>query len=91
MNRENAKHYKVAIIGGGVSGLISTMEIAKAFGGENVVVFEKLNRVGKKILSTGNGSWTDKEITVTLNEEIGLKKCKKIAKSIIEASPVLSV
>ncbi len=44
---------KIAVIGGGASGL--TAAIAAAKNGAEVTIFEKLSRVGKKILATGNG------------------------------------
>ena len=43
---------KIAIIGGGASGLVAAIMSAK--NGE-VVLFEKDDRIGKKILQTGNG------------------------------------
>ncbi len=55
MIRENFKVFKVIIIGAGASGLVSAIELAKAFKGEDIALVEKFNRVGKKILSTGNG------------------------------------
>lgn len=44
---------KIGIIGGGASGM--TAAIAAARCGAEVTIFEKNNRVGKKILVTGNG------------------------------------
>ena len=44
---------KVAIIGGGASGLMAA--IAALENGNKVTIFEKNSRVGRKILSTGNG------------------------------------
>ena len=55
MIRENLKVFKAIIIGAGASGLVASIELAKVFKGENIALIEKLNRVGKKILSTGNG------------------------------------
>ena len=49
------KVYKVAIIGGGFSGLICAEKLSSRFGGENVLVLERNDRIGKKILATGNG------------------------------------
>ncbi len=47
--------WNVAIIGGGMSGLVSAIEIRRNYPEKSVVIFEKLDRVGKKILATGNG------------------------------------
>jgi predicted flavoprotein YhiN len=44
---------KIAVIGGGASGLMAAIAAAK--NGAQVSVYEKMNRVGKKILATGNG------------------------------------
>ncbi|MBR6737116.1 MAG: aminoacetone oxidase family FAD-binding enzyme [Clostridia bacterium] len=55
MNRENTKKYKYLIVGGGVSALALSVLLASKEGGESVAVLERLDRVGKKLLSTGNG------------------------------------
>ena len=44
---------RVAIVGGGASGLCCAVEAAK--GGAQVTLYEAKDRVGKKILATGNG------------------------------------
>lgn len=44
---------KVAIIGGGAAGLMAAITSAK--NNAEVTIYEKSNRVGKKILATGNG------------------------------------
>lgn len=44
----------VAVIGGGASGIFAAITARKA--GADVTIFEKNSRVGKKILSTGNGA-----------------------------------
>lgn len=44
---------KVAVIGGGASGLLAAITAAR--NGAYTVILEKNDRVGKKILSTGNG------------------------------------
>lgn len=49
-----AKIFKVAIVGGGFSGMVAACRLAEAYG-DNVVLIEKNERIGKKILSTGNG------------------------------------
>ncbi len=43
----------ILILGGGASGLAAAIEAARC--GADVTVLEKLDRVGKKILATGNG------------------------------------
>ncbi len=45
--------YNVAIIGGGAAGLAASIFLARR--GKTVLLCERLPRVGKKILSTGNG------------------------------------
>lgn len=44
---------RVAVIGGGAAGLVAAIEAART--GAQAVVFEAADRVGKKILATGNG------------------------------------
>ena len=49
---------KIAVIGGGASGLACAIEIMHTVKNRDdvkVTVFEKLSRIGKKILVTGNG------------------------------------
>lgn len=59
------RNYRVAIVGGGFSGLVSAIILSERFGGKNVALLEKNDRVGKKILATGNGrgNITNLEIT----------------------------
>ena len=45
----------VAIIGGGASGLTAAITAKRRSGGLRVCVFEALDRVGKKLITTGNG------------------------------------
>ena len=44
---------EVAIIGGGAAGMIAAIVASR--NGANAVIYERMNRVGKKILATGNG------------------------------------
>ncbi|NLL63802.1 MAG: aminoacetone oxidase family FAD-binding enzyme [Ruminococcaceae bacterium] len=46
---------KVAIIGGGASGLACAIKLAQLNGNLKISIYEKLSFVGKKILATGNG------------------------------------
>jgi len=47
--------YSIAIIGGGASGLAAAVSAAGALRGDSVCVLERMDRVGKKLLATGNG------------------------------------
>ncbi|MBQ8426944.1 MAG: aminoacetone oxidase family FAD-binding enzyme [Clostridia bacterium] len=52
------KVYRVAIVGGGSAGLMSAVELlggAHSLRGEDVVILERNDRVGKKLVATGNG------------------------------------
>ena len=46
---------KIAIVGGGASGLVAAIEAKRTDSNAEVVILERLDRVGKKILATGNG------------------------------------
>lgn len=53
-----SKIYKVAIVGGGASGLLSAVELLSgenAFNGSDIVIIERCDRIGKKLICTGNG------------------------------------
>ncbi len=54
MNRENST-YNLVIIGGGFSGIITAISILEKNKNYKIAIIEKLERIGKKILSTGNG------------------------------------
>ena len=50
--------YKVAIVGGGASGLMSAVELLDgdfSLCGKDVVILERNDRVGKKLIATGYG------------------------------------
>lgn len=47
------KQIDVAVIGGGAAGLVAAISAARA--GAKTVIIEHMDRVGKKILATGNG------------------------------------
>jgi predicted Rossmann fold flavoprotein len=48
-----SKQQEIAIIGAGASGLFSSILLSSK--GFNITIFEKNNKVGKKLLATGNG------------------------------------
>lgn len=52
------KIYKTVIIGGGASGLMAAVELLSgknSFCGSDVLILERNDRVGKKLIATGNG------------------------------------
>ncbi len=53
MGRTKTAPQLVAVIGGGAGGLCAAIAAGRA--GADVVIFEQANRVGKKLLKTGNG------------------------------------
>ena len=84
------KKYKVAVIGAGASGLTACVEAARRFGGENVILLEKQQKIGRKLLATGNGRcnisnadinethyYGDKKIISSVIGEFGVKKLKR--------------
>ncbi len=56
----------VAVIGGGASGLLAAITAKRQDKTKKVCVFESLDRVGKKLITTGNGrsNITNKEISL---------------------------
>lgn len=47
--------YDIAVIGGGASGMMAALSSIRLHGELRVVVLERMNRVGKKLMATGNG------------------------------------
>ena len=47
--------YDIAVIGGGASGMMAALSAARAVPSLRIAVLERLNRVGKKLMATGNG------------------------------------
>lgn len=80
------KQYHIAVIGGGASGLLAAIA-AKIESGSHcrVVIFERNERVGRKILSTGNGR-CNLGNTVIQKENYGGSMVEK-AFSIFEQAP----
>ena len=48
------KSYRVLIVGGGASGMLVATLLGKKYG-SSVAILERNDRVGKKLLATGNG------------------------------------
>ena len=53
----------VAVVGGGASGLMAAIAAARA--GASVCLLERQDRVGRKVLATGNGRCNLSHVTVT--------------------------
>ena len=53
MSKNGFKHWDVLIIGGGAAGLVAAIESARL--GNQVCILEQNDKLGKKILATGNG------------------------------------
>ena len=56
----------VLVIGGGASGIFCAIQLAKY--GKKVTLLEKSERVGKKLLSTGNGKCNFTNINITVKD-----------------------
>lgn len=63
---------RVAIIGGGASGLMAA--VAAAENGAEVTVYERNDRVGKKILATGNGKCNFSNTDFSVEDYYGDRK-----------------
>ena len=61
--KKEQTHRKIAVIGGGPAGMMAAVQAAMA--GADAELYEKNDRVGKKLLSTGNGkcNFSNKEMT----------------------------
>lgn len=58
---------KVGIIGGGASGIICAITIKHHFANANVVILERQNRIGKKLLMTGSGKCNLSNLDLSLD------------------------
>ncbi|MDO4300728.1 MAG: aminoacetone oxidase family FAD-binding enzyme [Clostridia bacterium] len=62
---------KLAIIGGGASGMAAAIEAARTNSDIEIIILERLDRVGKKILATGNGRCNYSNINACVNNYYG--------------------
>lgn len=65
---------KLAIIGGGASGMAAAIEAAYTDTEAEIIILERLDRVGKKILATGNGRCNYSNINASINNYYGRNK-----------------
>ena len=57
--------YKIAIIGGGASGMMAAIAAGRVIAGEDIVIIEKNDKLGRKVLATGNGRCNFSNINCT--------------------------
>ena len=69
--------YDVLIVGGGASGLMAACALARK--GRRVVLLEKQNRVGRKLLSTGNGRCNLTNLNVSAGDYHGSRQAARAA------------
>jgi predicted Rossmann fold flavoprotein len=48
-------NYQIVIIGGGAAGMIAALAASRTIAGSEILIIEKNDRLGKKLLATGNG------------------------------------
>ena len=71
-------HGKISVIGGGMSGICAAILLART--GYEVTIYERQDRIGKKILLTGNGrcNLSNEEINVSFYQSSDNEKLKRI-------------
>ena len=67
----------IAVVGAGASGMMAAVWAARA--GAKVTVYERNNRVGKKILATGKGHVAQKIIEEAKKADVPFYKDSKLA------------
>ena len=70
--------YNIAVIGGGAAGLCAAIGAKQAAGNSSVCILERMPKVGKKILVTGNGRCNFSHIPVEASRYTGSFKPDKI-------------
>ena len=68
------KIFKAAIVGGGASGLLCAVELLSGdnrLKGEDVVILERNDRVGKKLIATGNGQGNLTNVSISAENYSG--------------------
>lgn len=68
----------IAVIGGGAAGLMASIIAANS--GANVTIYEKTNKLGKKILATGNGrcNYTNMNMSIDFYHSENIVQAEKV-------------
>ena len=84
------QHYDAIIIGGGASGLMCAIAAKKKKPRMSVAIIEKNDRVGKKLLSTGNGRCNLTNANVAPDKYVG-SGAKKLVGAVLQKYNVQSL
>lgn len=71
------KIYEVAVVGGGAGGILSATELVtgeNSLNGEDIVILERNDRIGKKLIATGNGQGNLSNAFISADNYYGDKK-----------------
>ena len=74
---DKARYFEVAVLGGGASGIVAAISAKR--GGSSVVICERMPRLGKKILASGNGRCN------LLNEELSESFYNPASRSLVKS------
>ena len=84
------QHYDAIIIGGGASGLMCAIAAKRKNPRMSVAIIEKNDRVGKKLLSTGNGRCNLTNANVAPDKYVG-NGAKKLVGAVLQKYNVQSL
>ena len=74
----------IIVIGGGASGMIAAVSAAQK--GASVVILERMSRIGKKLLATGNGrcNYTNRKMNINCYHSQNIASVSKILNAFSE-------
>lgn len=82
--------YDIAVIGGGASGMMAALSASHFHSELRIVVLERMNRVGKKLMATGNGRCNLTNTTASENDYHGAVSFMKPAMNAFPPQKVLA-
>ena len=65
------KNYDLIIVGGCASGIVAAINAKRSYPDMKIAILEKLPRIGKKLLATGNGKCNLTNETATMHDYVG--------------------